>query len=30
VTALIDTYRLQAERSYRRLDAVLETLKEES
>jgi DNA-binding transcriptional ArsR family regulator len=30
VTAWIDTYRLQAERSYRRLDAVLETLKEES
>ena len=29
VTAWIDTYRLQAERSYRRLDAVLETLKEE-
>ncbi len=30
VTAWIDTYRLQAEGSYRRLDAVLETLKEES
>jgi DNA-binding transcriptional ArsR family regulator len=30
VTAWIDTYRLRAERSYRRLDAVLETLKEES
>ena len=29
VTAWIDTYRLQAEHSYRRLDAVLETLKEE-
>jgi DNA-binding transcriptional ArsR family regulator len=29
VTAWIDTYRLQAERSYRRLDAVLEQLKEE-
>ena len=29
VTAWIDTYRLQAERSYRRLDAVLEKLKEE-
>lgn len=30
VTAWIDTYRLQAERSYRRLDTVLEELKEES
>ena len=29
VTAWIDTYRLQAEHSYRRLDAVLEKLKEE-
>ena len=29
VTAWIDTYRLRAERSYRRLDAVLEKLKEE-
>jgi len=30
VTAWIDAYRLQAERSYRRLDALLDTLKEES
>ncbi len=29
VTAWIDAYRLQAERSYRRLDAVLDTLKEQ-
>jgi DNA-binding transcriptional ArsR family regulator len=29
VTAWIDTYRLQAEHSYRRLDAVLEELKEQ-
>ena len=29
VTAWIDAYRLQAERAYRRLDAVLEKLKEE-
>jgi DNA-binding transcriptional ArsR family regulator len=29
VTAWIDTYRLTAERNYRRLDAVLKTLKEE-
>jgi DNA-binding transcriptional ArsR family regulator len=29
VTAWIDAYRLQAERSYRRLDAVLHTLKEQ-
>jgi DNA-binding transcriptional ArsR family regulator len=28
VTAWIDGYRLQAERAYRRLDAVLDTLKE--
>ena len=28
VTAWIDGYRLQAERAYRRLDAVLETLNE--
>ena len=30
VTAWIDAYRLQAERSYRRLDALLDTFKEES
>jgi len=30
VTAWIDTYRLQAERSYRRLDAVLDKLKEQT
>lgn len=30
VTAWIDTYRLQAERSHRRLDAVLDTLKEQT